>query len=102
MLRCLLPPARASLICAAVMLGYSDHNSAAAPVTNGQAALVPEKRAGAPSELTLSKSWPGAASPRWPIEALKLQSLAARPARSIETTGITHGCLVMHEPPTLA
>ena len=36
------------------------------------------------------------------MEALKVHSLAARRLRSIDTTGITHGSFVIHEPPTFA
>ena len=102
MLRSLFPPARASLIRAADMFGYSDQRRAAAPLTKGQAALVPEKRVGQPLELRLTTFWPGAASPRWPMDALKLDSCVGRPLWSIDTTGITQGFIVMHDPPTLA
>lgn len=82
--------------------GYSDQRRAAAPVTNGQAALVPEKLVGIPSGLRLVTSCPGAPSPLWPIDELRLESSTGRPARFIEMIGFTHGSFVMHEPPMAA
>ena len=55
-----IPGEMASLICAAVAAGNSDHNSAIAPVTKGAATLVPPSVSGCPSALKLVMASPGA------------------------------------------
>ena len=69
----------ASLTCAAVALGNSDHNKAMAPVTKGAAALVPAKVPGLPSVPRLVMFSPGAASPRRPMELPRFDSAVGLP-----------------------
>ena len=89
----------ASLICAAVAEGNSDHSSAIAPVTKGTATLVPPSVSDCPSAPRLVMPSPGALKPRLPIDAPRFDSFVGLPRRSQPTTGMTHGWRVMAELP---
>src|SRR5262249_1613719 len=95
------PRVSASLIAAALAFGNSDHRSAAAPVTNGAAMLVPDVETSAPSGSRQVTPSPGAERPQRPIEAPRLDIPSTRPPRSQATTGITQGCLVTALLPTV-
>src|SRR3954454_10885832 len=92
------PSVTADLTCAASAAGNADHNKAAVPVTSGVAALVPLEVTGWPSRPRLVMASPGAITPRWPIELLRLVVLIGRPSSSHAATAMTHGCWVMAEP----
>ena len=81
----------ASLICAAVAAGNSDHNSAIVPVTNGTATLVPPSVSDCPSAPRLVMPSPGARKPRLPMELPRFDSFVGLPVRSQATTGRTQG-----------
>ena len=91
----------ASLICAALAAGNSDHNSAIAPVTNGTATLVPPSVSGCPSAPKLVTPSPGALKPRLPIELPKFDASVGLPRGSQAPAGMTQGCRVMAELPSV-
>src|SRR5262245_44418723 len=84
----------------AVAAGKSDHSSAIVPVTNGAAALVPEKFLRPPDASRLWTPSPGADTPRNAMEWLRFESGVGLPARSQATTGSTQGWRVMTDPPS--
>ena len=81
----------ASLICAAVAAGNSDHTNAIAPVTKGTATLVPPNVTDWPSEPRLVMPSPGALNPPLPMELPRFDNFIGLPARSQAATGMTHG-----------
>ncbi len=72
-------------------LGNFDHNKAAAPVTNGAAALVPLRATDWSWVLRLTIRSPGAANPLRPIARPRLLSRIGIPLRLMATTGMTQG-----------
>src|SRR5689334_15203079 len=72
----------ADLTSAAVAVGKADHNSAAAPVTNGAAKLVPLSVSVLPPGPRLVMRSPGALSPRRPIEPARLDAPRGTPLGS--------------------
>ena len=85
----------------ALIAGYSDHTSAIAPVTNGAATLVPSKELVAVDVPRLVMFPPGAVSPRPPIDLPMFESGDGLPLAVQAATGITHGCRVNTELPTV-
>src|SRR5258707_325595 len=81
--------------------GNSDQSRARSPLMNGAAALVPCHVTVPPDEARLVISYPGAPTPCCPIDRPRFEDVIGRPARSYATTGITHGCRVMTELPTV-
>src|SRR5262249_11356321 len=74
--------------------GNSDQSSAAAPVTNGTATLVPIRAQGEPTAARLVTASPGARSPRVPIERPRSVRPVGRPSSLQAATGMTHGWAV--------